>query len=176
VTCRLNGLPVEILVYDYDFKKAKNMIDKFEFPYLNRRFKIKRVISLCEERLNKLNELKILDKPLDINDFISLEVPKQEGECDYIPFKKCGLDAKQMGFCDLKEVKDTVNIDGVEYNVNYDNFISKLFKYIATNEKGREFLAANGVDVLEQYVSKLDTKSPNMPDIYKEAFSKFNRY
>ena len=81
-----------------------------------------------------------------------------------------------MGFCDLKEVKDTVNIDGVEYNVNYDNFISKLFKYIATNEKGREFLAANGVDVLEQHVSKLDTKSPNMPDIYKEAFSKFNRF
>ena len=176
ITCRLNGLPVEVLVYDYDFKKAKGMIDKFEFPFLNRRFKIKRIVSLCEERLNTLNGLKILDKPLDINDFISLEVPKKDGEPDYIPFKKCGLDARQMGLCDLRDVKETVNIEGVEYKVNYDNFVSKLFKHIAVSEKGRAFLAENGVDVLEQYVSKIDTSSLEMPDIHKEAFSKFNRF
>ena len=176
VTCRLNGLPVEVLVYDYDFKKAKHMIDSFEFPYLNRRFKIKRIVSLCEERLNKLNSLKVLDRPLDINDFISLEVPKKEGDCEYIPFKKCGLDARQMGLCDLREVKETVNVDGVEYNVNYDNFISKLFKYIAVSEKGRAFLAENGIEVLEGYVSKIDTNSLEMPSVHKEAFAKFNRF
>lgn len=176
VTCRLNGLPVEILVYDYDFKKAKSMIDNFEFPYLNRGFKLKRIVSLCEERLNKLNGLKILDKPLDINDFISLEIPKKAGECDYIPLKQCGLDARQCGLCGTKEVKESINIEGVEYTANYDNFISKLFKYIAVSEKGRAFLAENGIDVLEQYISKLDPKSPNMPDLYKEAFAKFNRF
>lgn len=176
VTCRLNGLPVEVLVYDYDFKKAKNMIDSFEFPYLNRRFKIKRIISLCEERLNKLNGLKILDKPLDINDFIALEVPKNEGECDYVSLKKCGLDAKQLGLCDLKDVKDTVNVNGTEYKVNYDNFISKLFKNIAISSKGREFLAENGIDVLDNYVSKIDPNSLELPSVYKEAFSKFNRF
>ena len=176
VTCRLNGLHVEVLVYDYDFKKAKNMIDSFEFPYLNRRFKIKRIISLCEERLNRLNGLKILDKPLDINDFISLEVPKNEGEYDYIPLKKCGLDAKQLGLCDLRDVKDTVNVNGTEYKVNYDNFISKLFKNIAISSKGREFLAENGIDVLDNYVSKIDPNSLELPSVYKEAFSKFNRF
>ena len=176
VTCRLNGLPVEVLVYDYDFKKAKSLIENFEFPYLNRGFKLKRIVSLCEERLNKLNSLRVLDKPLDINDFISLEVPKKDGEPDYIPLKKCGLDARQCGLCTSKEVRESVNIEGVEYNVNYDNFISKLFKHIAVSEKGREFLAQNGVDVLEQYISKIDPTSPDMPDIYKEAFSKFNRF
>ena len=37
-------------------------------------------------------------------------------------------------------------------------------------------MAENGVDVLEQYVSKIDTSSLEMPDIHKEAFSKFNRF
>lgn len=176
VTCRLNGLPVEILVYDYDFKKAKKLIDNLEFPYLNRAFKVKRIVSLCEERISKINALKILDRPLDVNDFISLEIPKKEGESDYVPLKEMGLDAKELGLSDLKEVKETVTVDGVEYKVNYDNFISKMFKYIARDERGREFLSQNGVEVMESQISKLDIHSLEMPAIHKEAFAKFNRF
>ena len=176
VTCRLNGHPVEVLVYDYDFKKAKRMVDNFEFPYLNRSFKIQRIVNLCEKRLSALNELQIFDKPLDINDFVSVEVPKAEGESSYVPFSELGLDAKKTVLANGKKIEEEIEVNGKKYKVNYDNFISKMFKYIAKDPKGREFLAKNGIDNIEHYVEKIDMHSLEMPEELKKAFSDFNRF
>ena len=176
ITCRLNGLPVEVLVYDYDFKKASNMVNNYEFPYLNRGFKIKRNIQLCDKRIELLNGLRVLDEPLDINDFISVETTNENGELVYVPFKKFSLNAKRTVMGNFNGVKETIEVNGKEYKVNFDNFISKMFKYVAKSEKGRAYLAENGIDVLEQYVSKIDVESPSLPDIFKEPFSKFNRF
>ena len=176
ITCRLNGLPVEVLVYDYDFKKATKLINDLEFPYLNRRFKLQRIVNLCEKRINILNELKILESPLDINDFVSVEIPNENGEGVYVPFRKFGLDAKRIIFGGVNGLKEEVEIDGKKYKVNFDNFISKMFKYIAQSEKGRRYLAENGIDVIDKYVSKIDIESLSLPDVLKEPFSKFNRF
>ena len=177
VTCRLNGQPVEVLVYDYDFKKASQLINDFEFPYLNRGFKIQRNIHLCEKRIELLNGLKILDNPLDINDFISVEITNEKGELEYVPFKELGLNAKRTVIGSLNSgVKETIEIDGKTYKVNFDNFISKMFKYIVQSENGRRYLAEKGIDIFEPNVSKIDVKSPSLPDIFKEPFSKFNRF
>ncbi len=176
ITCRLNGHPVEVLVYDYDFKKASKLINDFEFPYLNRSFKIQRIVNLCEKRIKILNELRILDRALDINDFISLEVSNNDGEIINVPFKKLGLNSKKLLYGSSNGIKETIEVNGREYKVNFDNFISKMFKYIVQSEKGREYLASNGIDVLDQYLSKIDVESPSLPDVFKEPFSKFNRF
>ena len=126
ITCRLNGLPVEVLVYDYDLKKASKLINNFEFPYLNRSFKIQRIVNLCEKRIELLNGLRILDGPLDINDFISVEVANEKGEIVYVPFKKLSLNAKKTIMGNFNGVRETIEIDGKDYSVNFDNFISKM--------------------------------------------------
>ena len=176
ITCRLNGLPVEVLVYDYDFKKASKLVNDFEFPYLNRGFKIKRNIQLCDKRIELLNGLRVLDDVLDINDFISVETTNEKGEIVYVPFKKLGLNAKKTVMGNFNGVKETINVDGKEYKVNFDNFISKMFKYVVKSEKGRKYLAENGIEIHEPYVSKIDIESPSLPDVFKEPFSKFNRF
>ena len=175
VTCKLKGLPVEVLVYDYNYKKAKKAVDEFEFPYLNRNYKLQRIIQLCEKRLMKLNALKILDRSLDINDFISLEIFDEKGNKKYQTMRSLGLDAKQLGLLDKNNTNRMVKIDGVDYKINYDNFISKTFKYIAKSEKGRDYLRDRGIDLLDKYAEEIDITSPTMPDMCKEAFSSFNR-
>ncbi len=176
ITCRLNGLPVEVLVYDYDLKKAEKLVNDFEFPYLNRKFKIQRILDLCQKRVDVLNKLKIVDKPLSINDFVSLEMQNENGDTVYVPFSKVGLNVKKTIFARDNSVKDAVVIDGVEYKVNFDNFISKMFKYVATSQNGREYLLQNGISIPEKDVSKLNIQSLVMPTAFKEAFSKFNRF
>ncbi len=53
VSCRLGGYPVECLVYGYDEEKAKRLVNDMSFPFLNRSYKIKRNLSLMQERLDK---------------------------------------------------------------------------------------------------------------------------
>lgn len=176
VTCRLGGFPVEVLVYDYDFKKAEKYVNDFEFPYLNRKFKIQRILNLCEKRLEVLNKLKLYHKPFSINDFVSVEMQNEKGELFYVPFSKFGLDAKRILFSNGNTIKETIEIDGKEYNVNFDNFISKMFKYVVMSENGRKYLSQNGIIIQENNILKLNIESLSMPSDFKEAFSKFNRF
>lgn len=175
ITARLNGQPVEVLVYDYDYKKAKNLIDNLEFPYLNRSFRIQRILALCKDRLDIVNELNITDKKLSINDFVSIEAKNEKGETQYVPFSKVGLDAYKDIGVGTKRFTDWVSVEGKTYQVNFDYFNAKMFKYIAQSEKGREFLKNHDIQVKEDFVSQINIQSLEMPELLKPEFAKFNR-
>ena len=174
ITSRLNGYPIEVLVYDYDLKKATRLADSQDFPFLNREFKLKRILTLCDKRLKILNEKKILDRPLNFNDFIALEVPKPNGGIKYVPFRELNLDAYEL-VLQKGEIKEEIEIDGKKYKVNFDNFNSKFFKYVITSEKGRALLNEKGIEIDEANLSKVDLTSLSNPSAYSKAFSEFNR-
>lgn len=175
ITARLNGLPVEVLVYDYDYKKAKKLIDELEFPFLNRSFRIQRILALCKDRLDLVNELDITDNKLSINDFVSLEAKTEKGEIQYVPFSKVGLDAYRDIGVGTKRFKDKIDVGNETYQVNFDYFNAKMFKYIAQSEKGRAFLKEHGINVREDAISQIKIQSLEMPDSLKPEFAKFNR-
>ena len=176
VTCRLNGQPIEILVYDYDYKKAKKLIDDFEFPFLNRSFRIQRILDLCDKKIQIANREKLTDRPLSLNDFISVEMPNAKGEIEYIPFSELGLDCfKDIGV-KTRDIKQKVIYNGKEYPVNFDYFNAKLFKYIAKSEKGRNYLAQNEIEISEQDAANIKIKNLSVPQTISPQFARFNRF
>lgn len=175
VTCRLNNLPVEILVYDYNVNKAKRLISNGEFPFLDRSFRVKRILTLIQERILIANSLGLTDKKLSVDDFVSVEVPSDVGEAKVIPFSKLGLCVKDDLWNEKREVRDNVTINGETFKINLDYFNSKLFKYLVQSEKGREFLRKMNVDVPDFAGTLADVQSQSMPDALKELFSDFNR-
>ena len=139
ITSMLGDRRIEVLVYDYDVFKAKKLIDDFKFPFLNRKFKIKRNAQCLQERLDVINENGYHSKKLTLNDFIGLEI---NGEEKPKMFSELGLDVKKDLDFEQDDFKQQVTIDGKEYNVNFDDFNSKLYNYLCQDEKGKEFLAS----------------------------------
>ena len=174
-SCRLGGYPVECLIYGFNEVKARHLINTMQFPYFNRSFKIKRILSLMKQRLRVANKLGITPKFLDLNDFIAVEQTGPNGETKYVPLKRLGLDSSR----DIGESKDKVNeevvVNGETCKVNFDYFNSKLFKYIIQSPEGREFLAQKGIEVSEYDATTVDIESLEIPKLLGQAYAKFNR-
>ena len=175
VSCRLGGHPVECLVYGYDEAKAKVLIDSMKFPFLNRNFKIKRILELMQQRLDIANKMGILPKYLSINDFIAVEKTGEKGEIRYVPLSKVGLDANEDVCINRETLNEQVECEGEICKVNFDYFNAKLFKYIALCEKGRAYLLEKGIEVSEFDASKINIEHLEVPTMLKSAFAKFNR-
>ena len=141
ITSRLGNSRVEVLVYDFDVREAEKKIDNFEFPFLNRKFKIKRNVNNVLKRVEVVNRLGFAEKPLTINDFLGVELKNDDGMIDLKFFSELGLDAERdLNFSD-KDFKQAVEYNGKTYAVNFDNFNLKMFQYIMNTEKGRNFVA-----------------------------------
>ena len=142
ITSRLQGDPIETLVYDFDLEKANQLIRDNKFPFLNREFKIKKFIELLSKRLDIINKLNILDKHLTLNDFITIEIPNESGGVDCKTLAESGLDIESTIKSSLKDgnVFQKIKIDGKVYNLNFDCFNSKLLKFINSTQKGQDYL------------------------------------
>ena len=141
VTTRLNGYPVEVLVYDFDVKKADKLIKSYEFPFLNRSYKIYRIMNNIDKRIKIVNNLKLTEKPLKHEDFVSLEIPK-DGGIEIKTFSELGIPVDEILVKNSVEHKEKINYKGKVYNVNFDGFNSKLYNYILKSEKGREYISS----------------------------------
>ena len=175
VSCRLGGNPVECLVYGYDEAKAKSLVDSMKFPFLNRSFKIKRILTLMQQRLDIVNKMGLFPKYLTLNDFISLEQIGEKGETKYVPLSKLGLDAYEDVGVSKNNLNEQIEYNGEVCRVNFDYFNAKLFKYIAQTEKGRAFLADKDIEVSEFEANKINIENLEIPQLLKPAFAKFNR-
>lgn len=174
-SCRLGGYPVECLVYGYDETKAKYLVDTMKFPFFNRTFKIKRILSLIQQRLSEANKLGITPNFLDLNDFIAIERPGKNGEISYATLSSLGLDATRDIGIGKDKLNEEIVYDGKKCKVNFDYFNAKLFKYIIQTSKGREFLAQKGIEVSEYDASTVDIENLEVPKLLGQAYAKFNR-
>lgn len=175
ITCRLNGYPVEVNLYDFNLTKAQSLIADGTFPYLDRDFRKRRILTLIQKRIYMANAMGITDKKLTLNDFISVEIPNDVGEPRYVPFSKLGLDAVKDMDIGKRKLKETVTLDGKEYKINFDYLNSKLFKYIVQSENAKEMLKKYDIDVPEYVAKQADVESSAMPNMLKQSFEKFNR-
>lgn len=173
--CVLDDFRVECLVYGGNIVKAKQLVDSNQFPYFNRNFKKKRILSVMQQRLGIANKLGITPKYLDLNDFIAVEIPGENGEIKYKTLKSLGLDATRDIGIGKDKIKEEVEINGKSYRVNVDYFNGKLFKYIVQSEKGRAYLASKGVEVSEYDAGTVDMENLEIPTMLKQAYAKFNR-
>ena len=143
ITSRLNGECVEVLLYDYDYEKLKSPEMKKEFPFLERSFRLERILTLIQRRIDIVNKLGLTDKPLSLNDFVSLEIENDKGVVENIPFAALGLDVSQA--IDFKarplKIQEEIAVNGKSYKVNFDYFNSKLFRYIKNSQNGSKFLS-----------------------------------
>lgn len=175
VTCKMNGYTVECLVYDFDEKKSQRLIENGEFPFLHRPFKVNRNVELMKQRLKIANEMGISPKFLTMNDFISIEVPDQNGKKVYKPLSSLGLDAVKHIGLRRDKITEEIQIAGKPYKVNYDYFFGKLFKYIAQSEKGRDYLATKDIEIKESEIGLLNVESLDIPQEFKKRYADFNR-
>ncbi len=148
ITSRLGERRVETLVYGYDIEKARKYIDNFDFPFLNRKFKIKRNIYNILKRIDTVNKLGLTEEKLSLNDFLGVDFKKANGEIETKTFEELGLNASKYWNFDSEETvmsnKDfpqSVRYRGRDYPINFNNFNSKLFKKIISSEKGKAYLA-----------------------------------
>lgn len=144
VTSRLEGKSVEVLVYDFDYDKAKELASSGEFPFLDRNFRLSRIVELIKKRIDIVNELGITDVPLKLENFVSLEMQNENGKVVNVPFAELGISADnavRLGKFAKTEIRDFIEYKGKKYRVNYDYFNSKLFKLISGSEKGKKFLS-----------------------------------
>ncbi len=142
VSCRLNGSCIEVLVYDFDLKKAKELAEFHEFPFLDRSFRLRRIIDLIQKRIDIVNKMGLCDRPLSINDFISLEMKNDDGKEILKSFTELGLDAKNNANVipgQFTDIREKVAYKNEIYNVNFDYFNRKLYNFIAASEKGKQF-------------------------------------
>lgn len=142
ITARLGGKCVEVLVYDFDYDKLKKLSESHEFPFLDRKFKLERIVKIIKQRIDIVNELELTDEPLLLNDFIALEVANSKGIIEKIPFSKLGIDYSAVLDFNVKPIMIRENIAMLNgtFAVNYDYFNSKLYNYIKNSKKGSEFL------------------------------------
>lgn len=139
ITSRIDGNCVEVLVYDYDYDKLKELEKTNEFPFLNRGFRLKRIVDLIQKRIVISNKMKLTDNPLSLGDFVSLEMKNKDGKIDLIPFSKLNIDTSIIFDKETGDISDTITINEKKYKVNFDFFNSKLYNLIKSGTRGREF-------------------------------------
>lgn len=168
ITSRLGKRRIEILIYGYDIERASYLIENYDFPYLNRKFKIKRNIYNLQKRIDTVNRLGLTDKKLSLSDFLSIDVKGRRGEPTTKTFSELGIDANQYWNFDTiestlskKDIPQTIKYNGKEYPVNFDYFNSKLFKFIVQTEQGREYLS--------KYQNKDGQPVTNFPDFNRHV-------
>lgn len=145
ITCRLDGNQIEMLVYGFDYEKAKQLVDSGAFPYLNREFKINRILTLTRERIDIANKLHLTDKPLTLGDFIGLETSKTHKKTNVETLSSLGINPENY-FSVGHEIPDEIVYNGKSYKVNYDFFIKKLYNYIKSSKTGYEFLKQKSLE------------------------------
>ncbi len=162
ITSRMDGDTVEVLVYDFDLDKAEEIINSNKFPFLKREFKLKKFVDLISKRIEIVNKLELTDKPLSINNFIEAEMKQDDGSVKKITISSLNMDvSKAMKIASLEgRVVEFININKKKTYLNFDNFNSKLYRYISSCEKGQKFL--------KEYKAGDKTSIEN--------FSDFNRY
>lgn len=140
VTCKLDpDNEIEILVYNYDYKKAQELISNGTFPFLDREFKYARNVHLAKQRLDICNELKLADKKLTLADILQIQVPNSDGKLETLTLEQIGVDTEK--FIDFKKpLPKTVFYNGKEYNINYSFLIRKTFEQIHNSKNGLAFL------------------------------------
>lgn len=141
ITSKMRGETVHIKVEDFDLEKANELINSEEFPFLNRNFKIRKLLYLLSKRLEIVNKLNLCDKKLTLNDFIKLEIPNGNS-IDIMTLSDLGLDLEDEIIKGLnqKKIIEKLRYNNKIYNINFDNFNSMLYKYLCNTEKGKEFL------------------------------------
>ena len=142
ITARLGGKCIEVLVYDFDYKKLKQLSNSHDFPFLDRKFKLERIIKLIKQRIDIVNNLGLTDEPLSLNDFVSLEVENSKGVIQKIPLSKLGIDSSAVIDFNVEpmQIREKISLRNDTFNVNYDYFNSKLYEYIKNSKRGSDFL------------------------------------
>ena len=162
ITTKMMGDIVHVKVEDFDLKKANELINSEEFRFLNRNFKIRKLIYLLSERLKIVNRHGLAKKELTINDFIKIEIQNAEGKIEQKTLFEMGIDLEKEILQSISKGKlsEQIFYKGKTYNLNFDYFNSTLFRYIRDCENGQNFL---------QMVAKQKGEQ-------KIDFSFFNRY
>ena len=142
ITTKMNGDIVHVKVEDFDLDKANKLIDLEEFRFLNRNFKIRKLVYLLSERLKIVNKFGLASKKLTLNDFIRIEIPKGQNEIEEKTLSSLGIDLEKEILQSISREKlcESIRLKGKEYNLNFDYFNSMLFKHISQCEKGQEML------------------------------------
>lgn len=173
LTSRLEDDSVEYLVYDYDVEKALKISESGEFPFINRDFRLKKLLTLITKRIELANKLGLTDKPLTINDFIGIETGEKDEKGNPVVIKIRDLEGmditaytkKIMAANSFEEPVDRrLRVNDTVYKLNFDFFNSQLYNYIRKSSKGQKFLEDNtiGLDDFAGFNRKmiLKTDSP----------------
>lgn len=158
VTAKLGKDIVHIKVEDFDLEKANELINTEKFRFLNRKFKIRKFIYLLSQRLKIINNLHLTEKPLSLNDFIKIEITSEK----LLFLSDAGIDLESQILESLSKQKliEEIKYKGKEFNLNFDNFNSRLFNLLNESAQGKTFL--------ENIAKEKNEKNIN--------FSFFNKY
>lgn len=142
ITCRLDpDNEIEILVYNFDYAKAQELINNGPFPYLSRKFKIARNVELARRRLELCNKLNITDGQVNLNNVLGIQLTDENGKPRFATFSELGLDYNNV-IKPGKSPAEKIWYNGSVYQVNYDNLIRKTFNLVHNSKNGMEFLKA----------------------------------
>lgn len=140
VTCKIDpDNEIEILVYNFDYKKAQELISNGTFPYLDRNFKITRNVKLAQARVNICNKMHLTDKPLSLGDLLEIHPLDENGKQTTLTLSEIGIDASNI-IKDGEPLPATVNYNGEPQKIDYSFLIGKTFKKIHNSENGKRFL------------------------------------
>ena len=132
ITTKMMGDIVHVKVEDFDLKKANELINSEEFRFLNRNFKIRKLIYLLSERLKSVNKFGLASKKLTLNDFIRIEIPKGQNEIEEKTLSSLGIDLEKEILQSISREKlcESIRLKGKEYNLNFDYFNSIWIDFI----------------------------------------------
>lgn len=160
VTCKLDENMIEILVYNCNQEKARALVESGKFPYLDRNFRVNRILTLLEKRLKLVNDKHLTDQPLTFNDFVSIEIEKNKDDPATKTFAEVGLDFDTV-FSGGKQFPEYVKLNNEMFKINYDYFYKKFYKYISNSNNGQKYLKSI---------------AENDPDFDPASYSDFLRY
>ncbi len=131
----LNGRRLEVVLLDFDTKKANELVQSGEFPFLNRSFKHKRFIYNIMKRIESVNNHQLTEKPLTISDFVKLETIDEKGEIVFKPFSELNINALDFIDFDADVLPEQIMINGSFHKVSYESFNFRLFKLLEKSPK-----------------------------------------
>lgn len=140
VICRLDeDNEIEILVYNFDYDKAKTLINDGTFPYLQRDFKVARNVELARRRLEICNKLGLTDSHVNICDILQIHVPDENGETKTLTLSQIGVKESDI-IKPGQPVPNHVEYMGKFQKIDFDYLIRKTFNLIHDSENGKKFL------------------------------------
>lgn len=142
ITCKIDpDNEIEILVYNFDYAKAQELISNGTFPYLDRNFKIARNVSLAKKRVDICNKLNLTDKHLTLGDLLEIHPLDENGKPTTLTLSQIEIDTNDI-IKDGEPLPATVNYNGEPQKIDYSFLIGKTFKQIHNSKNGKKFLQA----------------------------------